>query len=83
MSKQSPPKDADELLVRVHARLGLGVDIQTYSAGTVEVHWRRDYGQKWSETRFFSALTLTGALQGVLDYEDAADAGDGTEDIGG
>ena len=71
---------ADDVLRAVHLRLGGGVDIQTYSAGAVEVRWRRDYGGEVSEERFASAPTLVGALQAVLAYEDEADAADAREE---
>lgn len=67
----------DYLLQLVHERTGLGVDITTWVDGTIEVKWKRDYGDEgWSDERFFTAPTIHEALQGVLDHEDAADRED-------
>lgn len=66
-----------DLLTRVHEKLGLGVDIQTWANGTVEVRWKRDYGDEgWSDERFAMADSLEGALQAVLDHEQRADEGE-------
>lgn len=66
---------ADELLELVHKRIGLGVEILTFSeSGDVEVRWRRDYDGDWSEERLVSAKSLVLALEMVLAYEDEADA---------
>lgn len=65
---------ADELLAKVHARLKLGVDIHTFADGHLEVRWRRDYDGEWSDERYVGDFTLCGALQAILDMEDAADA---------
>jgi hypothetical protein len=62
--------DTDLHLPRVHQRLG-GVDIQTFADGTVEIRWRRAYGERLSDEGFVSAASL---LQAVLQHEDAADA---------
>ena len=65
----------DNLLRKVHVRLGLGVDIQTFSDGTVEIRWKRDYGEGygWSDERWATERSLEAALNAVLKYEDAAD----------
>lgn len=67
---RKPHKD---LLSRVHERTGLGVDIQTWTNGNVEIRWKRDYEGEWSDERFAIADSLDGALQAVLDYEKRAD----------
>lgn len=68
----------DELLRRVHQRLGgLGIEIVTYGDGTIEVTWRRDYGEEGlSDQRWLSASSLHEALLGVLAREDEADERD-------
>lgn len=72
LRKSAPAmKSADALLRDVHDRLGLGIDVQTFPA--IEVRWRRDYDGEWSDERFFTAGSLVGALQAILDYEDSAD----------
>ena len=69
--EQRPHKD---LLARVHERTGLGVDIQTWTNGNVEIRWKRDYGEEgWSDERFAIANSIDGALQAVLDHERKAD----------
>ena len=75
---------ADELLNRVHERIGLGVDIQTFSGkgaeNPVEIRWRRDYGDEgWSDERWTCGRTLAEALQNVLAHEDGADIEDARE----
>lgn len=73
-------EDVNELLGRVHERLGLGLDIATWVDGTVEVRWKRDYGDDgWSDERFASAQGLAPALQAVLDHEDEGDAAEDAE----
>lgn len=74
---------ADELLVKVHERLGLGVDIETFSEDkppTVEIHWRRDYDGAWGDLRYANGNSLAEVLQAVLDYEDEADKADSEDD---
>jgi hypothetical protein len=66
----------DQLLRRVHERLGGGLDIQTFADGTVEVRWRGAYGEELSTERFASSASLRAALEAVLEQEDAADAAD-------
>lgn len=72
----------DDLLKRVHARLGgYGLDITT--SGVVdcgEVRWHRSYGGVRSDERFISAETLIDALWEVLKYEDEADVRDQAEE---
>lgn len=70
----------DDLLRRVHARLGgLGVDIKTFGDGAVEATWVRSYDGVWSDSRWTSGASLAEVLQGILDYEDRADAQDAAE----
>lgn len=64
------------LLRTVHQRLGLGVDIQTFVDGTVEVRWKRDYDGEWSDERFTYSDSISAALEAILDYEDEADRED-------
>lgn len=71
--------DADALLRKVHERTGLGIDIQTFSEGTVEVRWKRDFDGSWSEERSASAVSISEALQAVLEYETEADTIDARE----
>lgn len=72
--------NADELLVKVHERLGLGVDIQTFADGTVEIRWKRAYGDDgWGEsderlTIAEGEQALSDALKAVLAREDEEDA---------
>jgi hypothetical protein len=68
----------DELLARIHERLGsLGLDISTFGeTGQIEVRWKRDYSGIWSDERFLIADRLSDALRGVLDREDQADRED-------
>jgi hypothetical protein len=78
---------ADALLVAVHARVGGGIDIQTFGsatdATTVEVRWRRDYGGLGtSDERLViksGPRALSEALLQVLRYEDEADQRDADE----
>ena len=70
------PADADQLLRRVHERLGGGLDIQTFADGSIEVRWLRAYGPELSGERFASASSLRAALEAVHEQEDAADAAD-------
>ena len=63
-----------ELLWTVHKRLGAGVDIQTFSNGNIEIRWRRYYEGELSDERFHSDVSLSAALEAILDYEDRADA---------
>ena len=62
-----------DLLNRVHDRLRLGIDLQTFADGTIEVRWRRDYDGEQSDERFLSGRGFAEILQGILDYEDSAD----------
>ena len=62
--------DADVMLGKVHERTGLGIDIQTFSEGTVEVRWKRDFDGSWSEEQSASAVSICEALQAILDHED-------------
>lgn len=82
MSNRHGPRTrgADALLQRVHKRRGLGIDIQTFSEGTVEVRWKRDYGGNWSAERSASAVSIGEALQAILDCEDESDAIDAWEE---
>lgn len=70
----------DELLRKVHERLGLGVDIQTFADGTVEIRWKRAYGDDgWAEsderlTIAEGEQALSDALKAVLAREDEEDA---------
>jgi hypothetical protein len=81
----SDTQNADTLLQEVHARLGGGVDIQTYLGGLVEIRWRRQYDDGvLSDERYTNDPTLSGALKEVLRHEDRADAADcSEEDEGG
>jgi hypothetical protein len=71
----------DELLVQVHTRISGGIDIQTYGGdggvNTVELRWRRDYGDDGlSAERFVSESgprALSRALRYILLYEDEVD----------
>lgn len=67
-----------DLLTRVHERLGLGIDIQTFTNGVVEAVWRRDYDGEWSVERFASSTSIDGVLLGILRHEDKADQGETT-----
>lgn len=73
------------LIATVHERLGGGVDIQTFSNGSVEVRWRRLYRAgpddrgELSDERFTSAPDLVAALRNVLAHEDEADRLDADE----
>jgi hypothetical protein len=78
-SDDEEPVDDDKLLRRIHERLKLGIDIHTFADDTVEVRWVRDYEGEWSDERFFTASSLSAALQGVLDHEDQADEADALE----
>lgn len=71
--------NAEELLRRVHERIGGGIDIQTFADGWVEIRWKRDYNGELSDERFVGAPSLSEALTGVLEREDQADAADATE----
>lgn len=76
---------SDKLLARVHQRIGgLGLDIATFGAtGSVEIRWRRDYGEEdcgTSDERYISAPSLALGLQEVLKYEDWADRFDAEEE---
>jgi hypothetical protein len=71
--------DADLLLQRVHQRLGGGIDIQSFADDTVEVRWRRAYGEELSDERFVSATSLLQAFEAVLQHEDGADAAEEAE----
>lgn len=65
------------LLSVVHDRIGLGVDITTWIDGTVEIRWKRDYGDEgWSDERFAQADSIEGALMAVLEHERLADEAD-------
>lgn len=76
--------DADDLLRRVHERIGGGlvVDIEA-EPGRVEVKWARNYGEELSDWRWAERDSLTAALQAVLDYEDWADRKDAEEESDG
>jgi hypothetical protein len=80
-TKERRVSGADQLLARVHQRLGwLGVDIATFGGSDdVEIRWRRNYNGAWSDERQTSAQSLVAALQAVLDWEDAADEADELE----
>ncbi len=66
--------DVDDLLTRVHRRLGGGVDIQTFASGEVEVRWRRLFeSDELSDERFAQGHSLRGALEAVLAHEDDVD----------
>lgn len=70
----------DELLAHVHERLGgLGVDIQTFGDGTVEVRWKRSYDGIWSDERWAATSSLTAALNHILKHEADADIEDERE----
>lgn len=71
----------NDLLKRVHERTGLGVDIMTWTDGTVEIRWKRDYGEEgWSDERWLQAGSIEAGLQGVIDHEDAADREESNQD---
>lgn len=70
----------DDMLAQVHDRLGgLGVDMQTFGDGTVEVRWKRSYDDVLSDERFASARSITGALHAILNHEMDADIEDERE----
>lgn len=72
---------ADELLAKVHKRLGgLGVDIRTFGESTViEALWKRSYNGILSDERQTSANSLMCVFLRILDYEDEADRADAEE----
>lgn len=80
--RRNPYLTLDQLLARVHeATGGLGVDIQTFGGdGSIEIRWRRDYGDCWSDERFTNAPTMTEALWQVIEYEREADRADAEEE---
>jgi hypothetical protein len=56
-------KEIGPLLTQVHKRLGLGVDIQTFADGKIEISWRRNYEGAWSDLRSTNADDLASALR--------------------
>jgi hypothetical protein len=46
------------------------VSASTFSEGTVEVRWKRDFDGSWSEEQSASAVSICEALQAILDHED-------------
>jgi hypothetical protein len=71
------------LLRKVHKRIGLGVDMITFSDESgphqVEIRWRRVYDGVHSDERFATAPNIAGALRAVLNREDEADAEDAAD----